>query len=135
MVDQVPFEEFVTARGPALLRFAFVLCGDRHLAEDLVQEVLARIHQRWPRMAKVEAPDAYVRTAVVREFLNWRRRLASRETSLDALPERASRAQDAAIAEVIGCRETTVRVHASRGLARLRQALVPSPVSVLEANQ
>lgn len=36
----VTFEQFVLARGPALVRFAYALCGDRHLAEDLVQEAL-----------------------------------------------------------------------------------------------
>lgn len=152
------FEEYVTARGATLLRFAFVLSGDRHLAEDLVQEVLARVCQRWHRMAHVEQPDAYLRSAIVRQFLSWRRRRASRETPTYPLPERIyttdtstrhamqdemwrllaslPRKQravlvlrfyedlpDPEIAEVLGCQPTTVRVHASRGLARLRRLL------------
>lgn len=84
------FEEYVNSRGDRLLRFAYLLCSDRHLAEDLVQEVLARVHYRWHRMAYVEQPDAYLRTAIVRQFLSWRRRRASREILLDVLPERAS---------------------------------------------
>ena len=40
------FDDFVQSRGWALLRFAYVLSGDAHLAEDLVQEVLARMHRR-----------------------------------------------------------------------------------------
>nr|BFE74815.1 hypothetical protein GCM10020092_081160 [Actinoplanes digitatis] len=39
------FCEFVRARSPALLRTAFLLTGDRHLAEDLVQDALARTHR------------------------------------------------------------------------------------------
>jgi RNA polymerase sigma-70 factor (sigma-E family) len=155
------FEEYVTARGSALLRFAYVLCGDRYLAEDLVQEVLARAHGRWRRMAHVEQPDAYLRTAIVRQFLSWRRRRASGETPTHPLPEQISTTDTAArhaaqdemwrwlatlprkqravlvlrfyedlpdpeIATALGCRETTVRVHASRGLARLRRLLQPS---------
>jgi RNA polymerase sigma-70 factor (sigma-E family) len=155
------FEEYVVTRGDGLLRFAYVLSGDRHLAEDLVQEVLARIYRRWHRMAHVEQPDAYLRTAIVRQFLSWRRRRSSGETPTDRLPERASIADiatrhavqdemwrllaslprkqravlvlrfyedlpDPQIAEVLGCRQTTVRVHASRGLAQLRQLLSPS---------
>jgi RNA polymerase sigma-70 factor (sigma-E family) len=89
------FEEYVTARGDALLRFAYVLSGDRHLAEDLVQEVLSRIHGRWPRMARIEQPDAYLRTAIVRQFLSWRRRRASGETPTDPLPEQVSIADTA----------------------------------------
>lgn len=90
------FEEYVTQRGAALLRFAFVLCGDRHLAEDLVQEVLARIHRRWHRMAHVAQPDAYLRAAIVRQFLSWRRRRSSSELALAELPEPPGGDPDAA---------------------------------------
>lgn len=32
------FDEFVNTRGPSLLRFAYLLSGDAHQAEDIVQE-------------------------------------------------------------------------------------------------
>ncbi|GIJ48606.1 RNA polymerase subunit sigma-24 [Virgisporangium aliadipatigenens] len=83
------FDEFVLARGQALLRFAHVLCGDAHLAEDLVQEVLARAHRKWERIEVMDAPEAYVRKAIVREFLSWRRRRSSTERVLADLPDRA----------------------------------------------
>jgi len=156
------FDNFVTARGAGLLRFAYVLCGDRHLAEDLVQEVLARLHRRWAHIEELAHPEAYVRKAVVREFLSWRRRRSNRELVAAYLPERAHdgtdpatrqavfdelwrlletlpRAQravlvlrffedlpDVRIAEVLGCTAVTVRVHASRGLARLRASMGPA---------
>jgi RNA polymerase sigma-70 factor (sigma-E family) len=72
------FEEYVTARGDRLLRFAYVLCGDGYLAEDLVQDVLARAHRRWSRI-EAEQPDAYLRAAIVRAHLSWRRRRSSSE--------------------------------------------------------
>ncbi|MCW2608503.1 MAG: transcriptional regulator, LuxR family [Frankiales bacterium] len=81
------FEEFVLARGPALVRFATGLCGDRHLAEDLVQDVLARCHPRWARLA--DAPEPYVRQALVRALVSWRRRRSSTELPGD-LPDRAA---------------------------------------------
>jgi RNA polymerase sigma-70 factor (sigma-E family) len=148
------FEEYVTVRGPSLLRLAYVLCGDHHLAEDIVQEVLVRVHRRWRRVSEVEQPEAYVRRAVVREFLSWRRRRASREITIATPPERRTadggderaerdemlrllarlpRSQrvvlvlryyedlpDDDIADVLGCAPATVRVHASRGIAKLR---------------
>ncbi|GGQ77221.1 SigE family RNA polymerase sigma factor [Couchioplanes azureus] len=82
------FDAFVVARGHALLRFAHVLCGDSHLAEDLVQEVLARAHRRWDRIEAMTLPEAYVRKAVVREFLSWRRRRSSTERTMAELPDR-----------------------------------------------
>lgn len=73
------FDAFVAGRGPALLRLAYLLCGDRWLAEDLVQEVLAKAHRRWSRITAAEHPEAYVRRMVVNEHLNWRRRRATTE--------------------------------------------------------
>ena len=81
------FDDFVHGRGRALLRFAYVLSGDAHLAEDLVQEVLARMHRRWDRITAMDNAEAYVRTAIVRQFLSWRRRRAYREAILADVPE------------------------------------------------
>lgn len=74
------FDAFVTARGAALLRFAYLLSRDRHQAEDLVQDALSKAHGRWRR---IEHPDAYVRQAIVNDFLSWRRRRASSELVTD----------------------------------------------------
>ncbi len=82
-------EAFVAARGPALRRFAYVLCGDRQRAEDLVQSALARVLKHWSRVRVMEHPEAYVRQAVVREHLAWWRRRSSAEVVSDAPPDRA----------------------------------------------
>jgi len=81
------FDGFVVQRGQALLRFAHVLCGDAYLAEDLVQEVLARVHRRWNRIGGMRSPEAYLRTAIVREYLSLRRRRASTERVMAQVPE------------------------------------------------
>ncbi len=78
------YEEFVAARLPALVRFASVLTGDRALAEDVVQEVLARTHVRWRKIAQLDQPDSYVRRMVVNEYLSWRRRWARYVPHADA---------------------------------------------------
>ena len=78
------FDAFVTTRGPALLRFAYLLSRDRHQAQDLVQEALCKTHRRWNR---VDQPEAYVRRAILNDFLSWRRRRASGELVTDELPE------------------------------------------------
>ena len=68
------FEEFAATRLPAVLRFAAALTGDRGLAEDVVQEVLVRAYGRWPAIARLDRPEAYVRKMIVNEYLSWRRR-------------------------------------------------------------
>src|SRR5262245_59449172 len=72
-------EELVAARGDALLRFALMLSGDAHRAEDLVQSALARAYPRWRRIAEMDAPEAYLKRMVVNEHLRWRARRSSRE--------------------------------------------------------
>ncbi|GAA2376603.1 sigma factor [Nonomuraea africana] len=54
----VEFEEFVRARGSALLRYGYVLTGSAHDAADLVQEILLKLADRWD---KVDSPEAYAR--------------------------------------------------------------------------
>ncbi|WET77520.1 SigE family RNA polymerase sigma factor [Amycolatopsis sp. QT-25] len=69
------FDEFVADRLDGLLRYATVLTDDPYLAQDIVQEVLLRAQQRWP---KIDSPPTYVRRMVTNEYLSWRRRLAVR---------------------------------------------------------
>jgi DNA-directed RNA polymerase specialized sigma24 family protein len=69
----VTFEQFAMARLPSLLRYAVVLTGDRELAQDVVQEVLARAQARWKRISETDVPEAYVRRMVLNEYLSWRR--------------------------------------------------------------
>jgi hypothetical protein len=52
----VTFEQFAVARLPSLLRYAVVLTGDRDLAQDVVQEVLARAHVKWRRISDADSP-------------------------------------------------------------------------------
>ncbi|MFI5909515.1 sigma-70 family RNA polymerase sigma factor [Dactylosporangium sp. NPDC051541] len=75
------FEEFVSARLGALVRYATVVCWDPYLAEDVVQNVLLRLQSRWGHIGGLEAPERYVRRMVVNEFLSWRRRPSSRQVS------------------------------------------------------
>ena len=76
----VDFDDWVAARGPALLRLAQVLTGDRADAEDVVQEALSRALPRWERIRRLEDPDAYVRRMVVNAHTSWWRRFKRRES-------------------------------------------------------
>ncbi|GAA2582843.1 SigE family RNA polymerase sigma factor [Winogradskya consettensis] len=68
------FEEFVSARLAALMRYAVLLSGEREYARDIVQEVLARAMLKWHRIGAMEEPYGYVRRMVTNEFLSLLRR-------------------------------------------------------------
>ncbi|MDG4858104.1 SigE family RNA polymerase sigma factor [Streptomyces sp. T-3] len=80
------FEAFVAARGPRLLRVAWLLTGDAHLAEDLLQTVLARVWPKWPRIAE-DHPEAYIRKALVHTHSSWWRRRWRGEVPHGELPD------------------------------------------------
>jgi RNA polymerase sigma-70 factor (sigma-E family) len=79
--NEADFEAFVVSRGPALLRFAYLLTADAHLAQDLVQEALIKAHRRWSGHAQADHPEAYVRRIMVNQHLSWRRRRAHHEVA------------------------------------------------------
>lgn len=82
------FVAWATARRDALRRTAFLLCGDWHRADDLVQETLVRLHRRWPSVA-IEGADAYARKILTNVATDERRRPWRREISTDQLPDRS----------------------------------------------
>ena len=71
------FEEYVRARTPALSRVAYLLTGDHHLAEDLVQQALLRVAGRWPALVTRGDPDDYVRRVMYNQHVSWWRRRES----------------------------------------------------------
>ncbi|HEV7656672.1 MAG TPA: SigE family RNA polymerase sigma factor [Mycobacteriales bacterium] len=93
------FREFVATRSPALLRTAYLLTGDRGLAEDLVQSALTRAYRHWARVRTAGSPEAYVRTILLNEQRRWWRKPSSREVLAGELPERPGRDEPAAVDE------------------------------------
>jgi RNA polymerase sigma-70 factor (sigma-E family) len=89
MGDDEDFRDFVTSRSPALLRTAYLLLGDRGLAEDLLQSALARAYRHWGRVTAAGNPEAYVRKIMVNERRSWWRRNPGREV-VGSVPERAA---------------------------------------------
>ncbi|MQY05117.1 SigE family RNA polymerase sigma factor [Actinomadura macrotermitis] len=81
------FREYVSARGPALLRAAVRLAGDRAEAEDLLQAALAKTYLAWDRIGDRAALDGYVRRAMVNTQISWWRRRKLEIYPTDQLPE------------------------------------------------
>lgn len=83
------FDEFVVARWSALLHLARLLTGgDRHRAEDLLQESLVKLWFVWPKVAE-EAPEAYVRQVIARAAARSAKRRWWGERPVEQLPETA----------------------------------------------
>ncbi|WP_433062504.1 SigE family RNA polymerase sigma factor [Dactylosporangium sp. CS-033363] len=80
------YTQYVAARLPRLHRIAYQLVGDRHRADDAVQDALTVLYQRWARIREVENLDAYVHTMVVRSALSDRRRFWSKVLLWDSPP-------------------------------------------------
>jgi RNA polymerase sigma factor (sigma-70 family) len=133
----------------AMLRLAALLVGSRAQAEEIVQDAFAAVGERWDSLAN---PGGYLRTAVVNGGrMALRRRdterrhvlavpgvddmpteLVELRHALDCLGERARTAvvlryfadlPDAEIAELLRCREVTVRSIIHRALRSLRKEL------------
>lgn len=69
------FREFAMQRASPLHQSAYLLCGDWHLAHDLVQETLVKAYRHWPRVRQADNPEAYVRRILINEVRErWRRR-------------------------------------------------------------
>ena len=76
------FAEFVDGRFTALQRFGYLLTGEWHLAEDLVQTALAKLYLSWDKVQSQESVDGYVRRILVNEHNSlWRRPWKKRETT------------------------------------------------------
>jgi RNA polymerase sigma-70 factor (sigma-E family) len=84
------FEQYVAARGAALLRFANLLTGDLHRAEDLVQDALAKACLRWDRIGRIGEPDLYLRRMLVNGSRSWWRRRTNRELPVEGTTEWAT---------------------------------------------
>lgn len=65
---------FVEREWVPLVRIAYLLTGDRGYAEDLVQAALEKTHRHWGKVARMDAPIAYVRRVMVNTAISWRRR-------------------------------------------------------------
>jgi RNA polymerase sigma-70 factor (sigma-E family) len=82
------FAAYMAARQPSLLRTAYLLTGDQHTAEDLVQTAFAKLYLSWDKVQRRELVDGYVRRILVNENNSlWRRAWKRRETSTDTVPD------------------------------------------------
>jgi RNA polymerase sigma-70 factor (sigma-E family) len=144
-----PLVDLYQQRGVAYVRLAYLLTGDANVAEELVHDAFLASLGRWDQ---VREPGPYIRATLVNHCRSWGRRRALEQRhppepsppaelradelwdALNRLDERRRTAivlrfyedlPDEAIAEVLGCRQTTVRTAIHRGLKDLRREITP----------
>lgn len=147
------FVEWVTTSQRALLSFAYLLCGDREEARDVVQDVYGRLASKYDGIT--DGIDAYARSSVINEVASRRRRPRLATVPLDRdhpAPDSTSQVADkvlawrlcgelpatqraavvlrffedqsfAEISDILGVPESTARSHVHRALASLRERL------------
>jgi RNA polymerase sigma-70 factor (ECF subfamily) len=146
------YEWLFDAEFQHVVRAVFLIVHDAELAEDLTQEAFIRLLQQWRRVSRYDRPGAWVRRVALNLALNAERRRAIGDRVMRRLPppalpqevdidlmraiaslpfaQRAAVAlhylEDRAAAEIadlLGCAESTARVHLSRGRRRLAELL------------
>ncbi len=100
--------DFIATRSGSLLRSAWLLTGDAHKAEDLLQTVLAEL---WLRRDRVENAEAFARRMLYTTYLTWWRRRWRFEVPSDDVPDMCG---DGDLAD-----DVTRRAVVLAGLARL----------------
>jgi RNA polymerase sigma-70 factor (sigma-E family) len=96
--DEEGFRRYAAGALVPLARLAYLICGDRHLAEDLVQSCLIKLYRAWPRIERLEAVDSYARQVLLRCWLNERRRPWRRsESRSGVVPDQADDESDPAL--------------------------------------
>lgn len=86
--DRQEYVEYVRARRPALYRAAYLMCGDAHRADDLVQNTLTTLFRKWRRAREADNLDAWVHRMLVRAYLSERRLSWYRVRLIAEAPER-----------------------------------------------
>jgi RNA polymerase sigma-70 factor (sigma-E family) len=82
----VTYEEFVHSRLQSLLRYAVMLTGDTHTAQDLVQETMIRVQVKWRRVVRADRPERYVQRMLTNAYIDLRRGSWLRRVTLFAEP-------------------------------------------------
>ncbi|HTW20907.1 MAG TPA: SigE family RNA polymerase sigma factor [Mycobacteriales bacterium] len=102
-MDDSSFREYVAARGLALTRTAYLLCGNQHDAADLVQTALSRAYADWGRVSRMGSPDAYIRRIMANQRTSWWRSRRREHLTPGPLLDRVAedRTDNVAIADLV----------------------------------
>ncbi|WP_199523615.1 SigE family RNA polymerase sigma factor [Micromonospora craterilacus] len=110
MDGEESFRAYVAGRIAALSRAAWLLTGDRHQAEDLVQLTLVRVARHWERVCAAGDPEPYVRRTMYSQHVSlWRRRWRGVDLRADP-PEQTMPDGTAGVAQALVVRAALARL-------------------------
>jgi RNA polymerase sigma-70 factor (sigma-E family) len=96
--EEDAYREYVQARMESMRRTAYLLCRNWHTADDLVSITMAKLYRHWSRIGDAVSLDAYARKALLRTWLDERRRpWFRRERVTDELPDLPTSAEFAVV--------------------------------------
>ena len=109
------FEDFFGSEHARLFGALCLVTGDRHEAEEIMQDAFLRLWERWDRVRGLDDPTAYLFRTAMNVFRNRYRRaaLSVRKTLSLAPSEEAG--------TMLGMRASTVRTLATRARAAIRE--------------
>ncbi|MEV6838660.1 SigE family RNA polymerase sigma factor [Streptomyces sp. NPDC051133] len=116
------FQSFMVGRWPRLMRTAFLLTGEQHAAEDLVQSTLEQVYASWRKVGAADDPEAYVRRVMINAHARRHRR---------RLKEFLAPRDDAGLVREVA--DTGDRIAQADDRGALLQALAHLPVRQREA--
>lgn len=93
----VDFAELVEAESRGLVAATTAIVGDRHRAEEIVQEAFERCFRRWSRVSQLDRPGAWTRRVAINEAISVARRSSSEHRAVQRLGEMAASSAGAAI--------------------------------------
>ncbi|MBX3284978.1 MAG: sigma-70 family RNA polymerase sigma factor [Actinobacteria bacterium] len=84
------FAELVEAESRGLVAATTAIVGDRHRAEEIVQEAFERCYRRWGRVSKLDRPGAWARRVAINEAISVARRSSSERRAVERLASMAA---------------------------------------------
>ncbi|MGN9911083.1 SigE family RNA polymerase sigma factor [Phytohabitans sp. LJ34] len=121
--EEREYVEFVTTRRPVLHRAAYLMCGDQHRADDIVQATMTALYRKWRRAREADNLDAYVHRMLVRAYLAEKRLGWARVRLMSEPPERVAASPPAGVEERDSLRTALARLpRAQRTVLVLRFA-------------
>lgn len=88
VAQSATFDQFYRREYRPLVGLAFVLCGNRNAAEELVQDAFTTTYQKWSEVSTYDRPEAWIRTVLVNRTRSWGRRKSAEARAMTRLKGR-----------------------------------------------